>query len=60
MGMVIRDRTESVGGAWCEVGTLGVGIRTGHVPFHEVNCDRVQAARRNYAAGKQRSVSVAD
>jgi len=35
-------------------------IRTGHVAFHEVDCDRVQAARRNYAAGKQGGVSVAD
>jgi len=60
MGMVIGDGTEGIGSTGREVRTVGVGIRAGHITLHYVDCDGVQATRRNYTAGKKRSVCVAD
>ena len=56
---LIGNGLEDIGATWREIGALGVRVRTGDVAFHEVNCDGVQAVRRNYASGKKCTVGVA-
>src|SRR5258708_4299710 len=60
MRIVIGNGLKDVSATGREIGAGSVGVRTRHVAFHEVDCDRVEAAGRNYAAGKKRSVSAAD